>query len=304
MLKRSLHRVALPALFLLALPSSARAQARDPVAAEALFAEGRAAMKRGDYASAYAKLQDSETLDPAAVGTLLNLAECEEHLGKLASAWQHWRRALDQLPAGDDRIAFGSERIKALEGQLPRLTIRLAKDAPASTRIRRGDVDVGEASLGVPLPADPGTYDVVASAPGFLARHFQAELRVGAVTELLVDVGLPLAAPAPRGDSSWRTASFAVGSVGIAGLGVGVVTGILAIDRNNTVKSECPNGACTSNEGATAAQQGRAFATTSTVGFIAGGVLLAAGVVVLLTHPRRSESKGSAVSWTPRGLAW
>ena len=48
MLKRSLHRVALPALFLLALPSSARAQARDPVAAEALFAEGRAAMKRGD----------------------------------------------------------------------------------------------------------------------------------------------------------------------------------------------------------------------------------------------------------------
>ena len=63
------------------------------VAAEALFSAGRADVERGDYASACPKFADSQRLDPAP-GTLINLADCEEHVGQLARAWQHWREAI------------------------------------------------------------------------------------------------------------------------------------------------------------------------------------------------------------------
>ena len=66
---------------------SAGAEPRDPAAAEWLFREGRALMKKGDFAPACAKLAESQRLDPA-VGTLMNLAECEERIGRTASAWQ------------------------------------------------------------------------------------------------------------------------------------------------------------------------------------------------------------------------
>src|SRR5512136_2811036 len=76
---------------------------RDPAAAEVLFREGRKLVAANDFAAACPKFAESQRLDPA-VGTLLNWAACEEHVGKLASAWQRWKEALDALPPGDDRI--------------------------------------------------------------------------------------------------------------------------------------------------------------------------------------------------------
>src|SRR5450755_3617279 len=80
--------------------STARADAHDPAAAEALFRDGRAAAQRGDWETACPKLRESQRLDPAA-GTLLNLADCEEHRGKVATAWQLFRQVVDSLPAND-----------------------------------------------------------------------------------------------------------------------------------------------------------------------------------------------------------
>src|SRR5258706_15138092 len=70
---------------------------RDPATADALFRQGRQAMEAKNYADACQKFAESQKLDPAA-GTAMNLATCEEKLGKLASAWQHWKEALDALP--------------------------------------------------------------------------------------------------------------------------------------------------------------------------------------------------------------
>src|SRR5687767_11843809 len=81
------------------LPAAASAQPPqgDAAASEALFREGRRLMKAGDYEGACPKLEESLRLDPA-LGTLFNLASCEEQLGRWATAWQHWRQAADQLP--------------------------------------------------------------------------------------------------------------------------------------------------------------------------------------------------------------
>src|SRR6185436_7071846 len=85
------------------------AEEHDPAAGEALFREGRRFMKSRDFASACPKLEESLRLDPA-TGTLVNLADCEEQIGRTASAWQHWRAAADRLPAGDKRRAIAVQR--------------------------------------------------------------------------------------------------------------------------------------------------------------------------------------------------
>src|SRR5947207_15862051 len=62
--------------------------------AEALFREGRDAVKMGEYEIACPKFEESQRLDPAN-GTLLNLALCEEGWGHLADARRHFRQVLE-----------------------------------------------------------------------------------------------------------------------------------------------------------------------------------------------------------------
>src|SRR5262245_8861552 len=64
----------------------------DRIAAETLFVEGRKLVEEGSVEAGCAKLAESQTLDPA-VGTLVNLADCHERLGRLATAWREFREA-------------------------------------------------------------------------------------------------------------------------------------------------------------------------------------------------------------------
>src|SRR5882724_4149653 len=105
-------------------PAPSADQVRDPATAEALFRQGRQAMEAKNYQEASQKFAESQRLDPAA-GTLMNLATCEEKLGRLASAWQHWKEAIDALPANDDRVVFAQSRVEELEKKLPRLQVTL-----------------------------------------------------------------------------------------------------------------------------------------------------------------------------------
>src|SRR6185436_8712873 len=144
-------------LALLAFPAAARAQSRDAATAEALFRQGRQAMENKNYTEACGKFSESQKLDPAA-GTLMNLATCEEKVGKLASAWQHWKEALDALPPKDDRVAFARSRVQELEKKLPRLQVTLSSGRDKGARIFRDEIEIGPAGEGGPLPIDPGPH--------------------------------------------------------------------------------------------------------------------------------------------------
>src|SRR5687767_13693349 len=133
-----------------ALEDRAQAQARDAAAGEALFQEGRGLMKAGDFAAACPKLEESHRLDPA-LGTLVNLASCEEQQGRTATAWQHWRMAMEQLPASDKRRSTAQARAAALEKLLARLTITLGAEVSSEAEVKRDGVRLGRASLGLPL---------------------------------------------------------------------------------------------------------------------------------------------------------
>jgi len=90
-------------------------------------------------------------LDPA-LGTKLNLAECESKRGKLATAWELFRAVEQKLDPSDPRFAIAKQRRQAVEPQLPKLVIALAQGAPPNTTVREGTAILGSTAFGIELP--------------------------------------------------------------------------------------------------------------------------------------------------------
>lgn len=270
------------------LTMSSIADARDPVAAEALFDEARAASAQGDYAKACDKLTESQRLDPAP-GTLLNLGDCKERLGLVASAWQLFREAADLFAsthADEARVRFARQRASALEPRLAQLEIVLAAAAP-SARVVRDGVELGGASLGATLPLDPGAHVVVVHAVGHKDARFEIRVAEGETKSLRVGVGPALEAPVaqPEGSAAPRAIGIALLGLSVAGIGVGAVTGGMTLDRKATVAESCHDQLC-NPAGVDAASQGRSLATVSTVTFIGGAACLALGAYLTIRGPR------------------
>jgi hypothetical protein len=291
--------------------TSARAQTIDAAQATALFRSGREALAAGDYARACAALAESLRLD-VKVGTLLSLAECEEHRGELANAYAHWQQAIDRANAGhDERLAYLQGRLGALDPRVPKLTIRRAAGAPSDTAITRDGIALGEASQGLALPVDPGKHTVIASAPGRAAKTYALELREGERAVLEVAPDAPPAAevpappapqvvaatPSPRGEwTAQRSLAVAAAGLGAVGLGVGVGFGVTALSKKGSLGKDGHGtnaGAC-DDAGSAAAwnatrDDAQSAARVSTIAFALGGAALAAGAVLWLTAPRPAE---------------
>lgn len=300
-----------------AVPALSFAQARDPVAAEALFRAGRDAVKAGDYASACPKFADSYRLDPSQ-GTLLNLADCEEHVGKIASAWQRYQSLKQNLQRSDERYQYAVDRIKALEPRLPRVTIALAADAPNGTKVYRDGSELGSGSLGFALPVDPGAHDVRVSAPGYEDKTFELTVKEAESKKLEVGVGkkLPEAPitsnepgggnlsvekkrkPKPVESDGQKTAGFVSVAIGGAALVFGGITGVLALDKKSKLKdygcaddSFCENDTSGGKDSRDAAEAGKTFATLSTVGFAVGAVGVGLGTYLILSSGSSGETQ-------------
>ena len=174
-----------------ALLLSARARAddsRDPAAAEELFRQGRAASQKQDFSTACAKFRESNRLDPA-VGTVFNIADCEEKLGRLATSWTLFQEVVQRLPNDDERRTIANERARSLEGRVPTLTIHLGHTDRSDVVVRRDGVVLGAASLETALPVDPGEHTVMVEAPGTQSTVYTSRVGVGEHASLEVQVG-------------------------------------------------------------------------------------------------------------------
>jgi len=261
----------------LAITIATPARAGDAVAAESLFRAGRDAMKRGDYVTACEKLAASESLEPAS-GTLLNLAECKQHVGALATAWALYHEAYDRLE-GDPRQSIAKDGMAALEPRLAHVTVSLEPSAPKDATLARDGVDLGGGSFGTKLPIDAGSHTLVVRAAGREAKEYRLTIGDGESKSLTVTAGAAL--PADRGGNGTRTLGFVLGGVGLASLGVGVVTGVMTMHRKSIVDARCDRGLCPP-DGVSAASEGKTLGAISTATFIAGGTLIAGGVICIV----------------------
>src|SRR6185312_13115774 len=109
----------------LLIPAPARADG-ESAAAEALFQQGKSLVEQKQWDEACPKFAASYKLDKT-LGTLLNLADCEEHQTRIASAWAHWGEAVELAEkTGDKRVGFATERRDALVKRLPMIRVDVA----------------------------------------------------------------------------------------------------------------------------------------------------------------------------------
>jgi hypothetical protein len=280
---------------------SSSAAAGDPTIAREQLKLGYALAQEGRCDEAVAHLAESERLDPKAI-TLINLASCEEKLGRLGAAMIHWveARARAQTEAASAIEAEATRRALALEVRLPRLTIALAPSAPKDAVVFRDGIELGPPSLGIALPLDPGAHAVTVKASGRADAITSVTLGEGEAKAIEVDAGAPSLAPthpaatspevppqAPRATVHPLT-FVGFGVAGVA-LGAGTITGLLALSAGKSAKVACPALQCDANAYADI-EAGRTLGTASTISFALAGVAAGAGLYGLLFPARAAAS--------------
>jgi hypothetical protein len=290
--------------------STVDARAADP-AADALFTAGKTLLAEGKVSEACEKFEESHRLEPM-LGALLNLANCREQEGRLATAWTRWGEAADLASrSGDARKDFADGRRRELEPRLPKLEIRVTGD-PGGLLIFSDGAEVRTALRGVPVPVDPGEHVVeVAKDDEVLFRQKLVsvegkpqvlELDLGKIAtqpSLGRRQGAPPKKPAPvaptpieTGTSTQAVVGFIVGGTGLAATAVGFVFGGLAMGRKNSADdpSNCTSQGSCAQTGLDDISRAETLSHLSTGLVIGGAALTSLGLVLVLTAPSDAAS--------------
>ena len=274
------------------------------------------------------KYSESERLDPQ-LGTLLHLADCLEQNGQTASAWAAFREAQEVAEKRNDaRQSLAEDRVAKLTPRLSKLQINVPKGVePSSLHVERDHVVVGSALWGTPVPTDPGTHTITVSAPGRHSWTGSAIVRSDGSTasvdvpELETEVpsspessatpkasatpGSSAASP-PGADSgasssmpTQRVLGFAAVGAGVVGLVIGTIFELQRSSKLNSRDAICASGGPSNCPPGSQARvddltsQARSASTIGTIGFVAGGVLAAGGVALILTSPHQPSGEVS-----------
>jgi hypothetical protein len=303
------------------------ALAEDAAGARAQLKLGFDLKEQHRYAEALPHLTESLRLDPSQIKTLINLADCEEQLGMLASAVEHWVRARDRAAADGSGAfrALAERRLAAVEKRMPKLTVRLERATAQDVKVDRDGEPLSEVSLGMPLPVDPGKHVVRVRAAGTQDHVYDATLAEGEERELVVTPGAASSAPpsplasaasAPPGASAsespvapqpaekspsnvQQTLGYFTTAAGVVGIGISAFFGIRAKSLNDASYADdhCDASGCDAT-GKDLRNQAFRTGDAATVAFVAGALVLGGGVALVLTAPRTGQV-GARISAAP-----
>ena len=286
-------------------------------AARDLAQQGKAAFARGDFDKARDLFHRAYTLVPAptlavyegrALVQLKRLVEGEEAFVR-ALRTPIDKESPDQFR---DAVEAADSELVALRPRVPRVTI-VAKGPGAEHPGLRVTVDgfaVKRALVGVEMPINPGQHRLTASAPGGAEAEkvFTLEERDREKVEVEVPAGVdetPVAPATPVVASTAETApsdkrppgstqrmiGLVVAGVGVAGLGTGIVTGLISTSKHSEAEDKCPHGECVpGSEGADAVDSFRSMRAVSTIGYLVGAMGLAGGAALYFTAPRPAQA--------------
>jgi len=259
--------------------------------ADKLFDEGRALMK-SDLHAACEKFEESLKFNSQAIGTLMNVALCDEKLGRTASAVAKFAEARDRAKEGnmDVHLKAAEERLAELAPRVPHVKIVFAEPPLPDTNIVLGDKVIAMADIG-DIPIDPGEHKLVVSAP----KHLPYETKVRIAEAEHRDVTVPALQDAIRVGSR-RTVGKIVTITGGVFIASGIIIGVLANNRYEDQFDGAPPNCeratkqCNPN-GQTETERAR---TLGVVGTVVGGVGVAAAAVGLylwIRSPKESRDK-------------
>lgn len=297
-------------------PSEAWAQPAQPSAADLesareLYKEGKALRDKGDLKGALERFKAAHAYGQTPV-TGLELGKTHVALGELVEAREVLLSVGRMKVASDETDKSAAARTEAadlaeqLRAKIPTLTVKVT-GVPEGTAIQIlvDGAPIPAVGLGAIRKTNPGPHTVVVRASGKEASK-PATLKEGESAEVVVAMEGAAAGPAGPAGSTGPTGATGpadtkpqpaegkkihvltwIGAgVGVAGVGVGAVTGLMALSKASKVDSACSNGVCPTSAKSDV-DSGRTFATVSTIGFIAGGAGVAAAAVgyVVLSKP-------------------
>ena len=136
----------------------------DEARARALFAQGIAAAAAGDDETAVRAFSQSYDLFPHP-GTLVNLATCQDRLGRLADAYRSWTELLSRYGTVVSTTARGQARgrVAALDALLATVEVT---SRPEGALLQIDGREVGRTPLDGPLRLDPGPHVFMARFEG------------------------------------------------------------------------------------------------------------------------------------------
>jgi hypothetical protein len=302
------------------------AQQADPSArsaAVALFDQAEQLMAAGQYARACPKYAESYRNDPQ-LGAVLHLADCLEKNGQFASAYGSFREAAELAQRrNDERVAVATERAKALELRMNRLTIDVAQATRVpGLQVFRDDLPLAEGSWGIGIPVDPGEHVIEARAEGYVPYRTTLNI-TGEGRQERVQLDALVAQRAkptnkPKTDisrdpiidkgtsdpgSTQRLIGLIVVGAGVVAVGVGVGFEFRKSSKLSDRDAICPSSVnCEAGSQARIDQltsSARSAHTASVVSFIGGGAALAAGAALFFTAPKASPSKRTSFRILP-----
>jgi hypothetical protein len=290
-------------LAILSVAAGARAEVDDATRASArqLGYSGVEAFQSGQYESAHARLDKAyRVLKVPSLG--LWSARALEKLGKLVEASERYLEVTRLSPSsGQEAVqtqaqADAGREFDALSPRIPKLRVVVQGVDGSAVSLTVDGMTIAPELVGEERPVNPGKHRVEAKV-GSESRASEASLGEGehrTVTLSFGATGKPSGSTMPRDtiESSAGFPSRTLGWVGIvaggAGLVAGGVTGGFALGKRQELESSescrIEQNQCLSDMQPVVDDYDR-WRTLSTIGFVAGGVLATAGVVLLLTAP-------------------
>jgi hypothetical protein len=275
--------------------------------AQSLFDEGNKLVAAGDFAAACPKLAESLRLEPA-VGTQFNLANCYEHLGRIATAYALYTDVVRIAHAAGKfpREEAAKKAAAAIEPRVPHVHIA-ATDAAPGLEVAIDDKAIGRDAWS-DLPLDPGAHRVRATAPNHEPWESSFDLPEGKPYDLavpaLVDltpapppVSIAPPPPEPPKPNNRKLLVPIAGGGALAAIATGAIAGAVALSSKGKADDVCPkatyNFHCPTQAGADEWSSAKTAGNVSTVAFVIGGVALAATVVLWLTNPSAPAPRAS-----------
>lgn len=296
------------ALFVLAPAASAQ----DPRKAEAerFFKAGLEAHDRNDEEAALAEFKKAYDVYPSP-NALFEIGRTEKLLGKRLAALRHLRAAMknDLLHPKNQELA--KQAIAELERHLARVEVV----GPPGTKVAVADLEITLPAE--PIDVEPGPCLATATIDGArVERKVVAQAARTARLELAGDGTAPPPPPPPQGhdarprsteiEPTSSTKWLVSGSFAAAGVG-GLVLGAVFLAQGNSAFDEAsglryPSGGCGGSTDPACARGKElrsdrdSAATLSSVGFVVGGVFLAASIATLVLWPKATAARSSTSS--------
>lgn len=307
------------ALALAAPPAHADAQAAEREKARAMASQGFDALQAKDYATAEELFRKADAIVHAptlvvdharALVGLRRLVEAHERYALVlregvpdSAPWQ-WKRALEDA----------EKELADLEPRLAWLTITVR--GPRKPVVTIDGRRVPGAALGVRRATNPGRRVIRVRADGYLPTDRNVALDEGEAGSIEVVLARDPAAPVdpveeepapevvvistPSGPKPTdRTLDYVLLSAGGAGIVLGAVTGILALQVRKDLNDTCPTGTCFPGDGTEYSDyrqkvnRYRGLGTASGVSFAAGAAAAVTGAALFLFTGKSEKSPPS-----------